>query len=165
MVALSRSPATDWCDEVKKKGRELNAPCPEAPTSACHRKCAKPRPLRARARSVSVTGLENCRFSGQPVAVATLNCFQFFVSISSVKFSSLPRSLSLASTGASISTDVTAFHCMSPGEAARIVKKWTRNGQASPRFRSFSSRRFHFPGVVPRRQYRSSNLCASWADW
>ena len=56
-----------------KRGRELNAPCPEAPRSACYTSA----PSRALAGACSVgcvTGLENSRFSGQPVAVATQNC-------------------------------------------------------------------------------------------
>jgi hypothetical protein len=58
----------------KLKGRELNAPCPEAPRSACYTST----PSRARLGACSVdcvTGLENSRFSGQPAAEATLIVF------------------------------------------------------------------------------------------
>src|ERR1017187_6388200 len=64
-----------------KKGRELNAPCPEAPRSACYTST----PSRALLGAYSVgcvTGLENSRFSGQPVAVATQNYYLGDVPIS-----------------------------------------------------------------------------------
>ena len=58
---------------TEQKGRELNAPPPEAPRSAC----AENEPSRARlgARSVGPLHIENSRFSDETVAGATLNFF------------------------------------------------------------------------------------------
>jgi hypothetical protein len=69
----------------KLKGRELNAPCPEAPRSACYTSTPS-RALSGACSVGSVTGLQNSRFWGQPVAEATRNpCDVLFYTLFAVR--------------------------------------------------------------------------------
>ena len=74
-IVLEVARATATTGDLHREGARTQRTLVRGTAKRLLQKARQAAPSGARARSVSVTGLENSRFSGQPVAEATLNCF------------------------------------------------------------------------------------------